>query len=144
MTVELSDRKIGDLAASLASQRTLRREPVPVPIWDSKQVPSAFVRETDRDIPARVVAWYEGAGEPIRPKLRRALTASERDALTRRRHELRTAMAAPTGGRHGDRCASAVSAMIAGFVATTRVDLESATAVVAAYLRLWPISHPGR
>jgi hypothetical protein len=134
MTAELADRKIGDLAASIASQCTLRREPAPAPILDSKQLPKFFVREVDRDIPDRVVAWYENGQELITPNLRRALTAGERATLSQRRDELETALAAPVTGRHGDRCATAVSGMLSAFPLMARLDMESAVATVGGYL----------
>ena len=50
--------------------------------------------------------------------------------------ELLAAMAAPTTGRHGDRCASAVSGMLNGFPAMSRLDIESALATVGGYLHV--------
>jgi hypothetical protein len=126
--------KIGDLAVSVASQCTLAPETIRNPISDRSRVPAEFVRETDRDIPDRVTAWHEGLTD--KPVLRRALTNSEGVALMRRREDLLRALAAPSNGRHGDRCASAVSAMLAGFPTMARLDIESATATVGGYLHV--------
>jgi hypothetical protein len=75
-------RKIGDPAASLVSQRVSTPKPASQnPISEHSRVPAAFVREIDRDIPDRVVAWYENGQELIKPNLRRALRHDEREAL---------------------------------------------------------------
>jgi hypothetical protein len=135
MTAELADRKIGNLAVSLASQLNSARELASIPIEDSSQVPAVFVRETDRDIPDQVVSWYEGIADPT-PVLIRGLREDERAVLQRRRRDLLMALAAPADGRHGDRCAAAVAAMLAGFPAMSRHDIKAATAMVAGYLSI--------
>jgi hypothetical protein len=132
---ETEARKIGELAASLVSQRDSAPKPaIQSPISEHSRVPAAFVREIDRDIPDRVVAWYENGQELIKPNLRRALSHEERGALTRRRNELQHALAAPHTGRHGDRCASAVSGMLSAFPLMARLDLETAVATVGGYM----------
>jgi hypothetical protein len=129
-------RKIGELVASLSSQLSSARELTIVPVEDSSQVPAIFVRETDRDIPERVVSWwYEGIAKPI-PVLRRSLREDERITLERRRRDLLIALAAPADGHHGDRCAGAVAGMLAGFPAMSRHDIKAATAMVAGYLSI--------
>jgi hypothetical protein len=129
-------RKIGDLVASLSSQLSWARELTIVPVEDSSQVPAIFVRETDRDIPERVVSWwYEGIAKPV-PVLRRSLREDERTTLERRRRDLLIALAAPADCHHGDRCAGAVAGMLAGFPAMSRHDIKAATAMVAGYLSI--------
>lgn len=131
--------KIGNLAVSIASQLSLAplnsAHVAIVPIEDGAQVPAAFVRETDRDIPSQVVGWYEGIADPV-PVLRRTLREEERTALERRRRDLLMALAAPADGRHGNRCAGALAAMLASFPAMSRHDRKTATAMVAGYLSI--------
>ncbi len=92
-----------------------------------KDLPSPFLRLTDRDIADRVVSFRNVAGQPA--ELRRALTDPERTALERRAAELRAALAlAPAASR--DRIVDALlSIQPAGF------DYETSVAAATAYLR---------
>jgi hypothetical protein len=92
------------------------------------------VLETDRDIPDRVVAYYEGFAYH-QPILRRDLRAGERIDLLRRREELLIAVGEPITKRHWDRCAGAVSSMFRGFPTMARLNRESAVATVGVFLQ---------
>jgi hypothetical protein len=130
MDKDESFKTIAALAGSIVSRRDSKHELTAIPIWDSQQLPAVFVRETDRDIPDRVVSWYEGSER--RPVLQRDLTANERGALVRRQRDLMVALAA--SGRRDDRCAAAVTMMLSGFPAMNRYDDETSVALTNCYL----------
>jgi hypothetical protein len=133
MNEETGARKIGEVAASVASQCNLPREPDPSPILYPEQVPAAFICETDRNIPDRVVSWYQGFANPT-PILRRALMPDERAALVRRRRDLMAATMPPPNGHFDDNCAIAVMRMLGAFPQSHRHNDENAIVIARGYL----------
>jgi hypothetical protein len=122
-------------AASLVMSRLSGGVPQarPAPIT-TEALPSTFVRSVDRDIPDRVVAFWEGSGEELgAPMLRRPLRDDERAALQQRARELQRACEpAPPTSR--ETLITAISAMLGAFPTMLRYDQATSEEIATAYL----------
>src|SRR5215471_651633 len=105
-----------------------------VPIRDHARLPLTFDHGTDREIPDRVVCFWFGSGEKKgKPLLRRELTLEERQALERRRHDLRCAVAEADPESRDD-LLGAISGMLGAFPAMQRHNVATSLAIAASYL----------
>lgn len=120
-------RQVGEVVAgrsllSRPSSAMARRGPLP------DQMPAISNRLTDIQIPANAwEAWIPDDGTPRR--LRRALTADERQALERRRDELAPWVAGFEGRDEANQVALAVLDMLGSFRSMRQTD-EAAVAQV--------------
>ncbi len=105
---------IKQVSASLASPPPLERG-VTAKRVDPDNLPRAFVREVDIDLPRRLwSSWIPGDGSPR--AIHRELTVDERTALQKRMADLEPALA-PYSPEDEDRVAESVSDMFGAFPA---------------------------
>jgi hypothetical protein len=123
-------QKLGIVAASVLSQGSSKATPTPIALRTDRP-PSPYDSSTDREIPDRVVSYYEG--DERRPVLRRRLTEAERAALDARASELRGALA-PFRPEDQRKLGAAIARMLNGFSQMQRHDAAAAAQTTSAYL----------
>ena len=94
--------------------------------------PEIFVSLTDQVIPDRVICFRDMMGRPL---LRRSLNPDERSHLERRATALRRALIPCQKEQEVD-AGAAISRMIAGFMAMTRIDDHVGQSITAAYVHV--------
>lgn len=108
--------------------------PASLPVFAADKPPARIDRTCDIDIPRAVWSAWKEDGKPR--EVRRALTPSERVALTKRHGELASALVRVQEDQT-DRVVLAISDMFAGFRSVMRnVDPESAVAMIDGMRRM--------
>jgi hypothetical protein len=101
-----------------------------LPVVHEDKPPARFVRAIDRDIPERVVMFWQDDGTPV---LRRPFSGDENSALQQRRSELLNTLT-PWPETRRDPLLAKISGMLGGFPTNQRHDPETALVIAAGYL----------
>lgn len=125
--------KLGMVVGSLLSTSPSQKGREIAPILNSSNLPAVTNLETDRDIPDRVVGFWQGFARESEPLLRRELTVAERSSLEARLAELQAALA-PYPEASKRRLCEVVSGALGAFPAMQRHSPEAAISITASYL----------